>query len=725
MYSFIIKTFCFENNKYKIRFDKSQEDQFLETVINKVQIWDFEDFAFDLLLNTNILKSFKLKLSKDFINQIVIELSQTKSNNNNAFQIELRTYDYNKEKKMNLIIQKGKEEIKLNLVHNDLNIGKIIILNSDLNFNLFLRDFINKEIKLEETDKYEEEANILEKLKDETNQKKVKSKEEKSNDVINLIGKKVKRLNKSKEIEKTKEIRFKIDSNKIKGDEIIFCLHKLEKRNIMTIHNLFEEEIKDYLNIEYSTSENLMELEKCIINKINIIKNNVKNSKNLIKIDYTIIESNYNNNIVLYKLQNLEFGENHFLAFVNYCYKYISCFIKDVIGKIFKNYESSFIQYEQFGKEIILDLLSKFDYFNEYYKKIIGRENKVENLIIHKKNLSFKEKAEVLSSILTIILNSPKFSTSMNIEFFNIESNGNQNVYFDAKQFTLQIIKKLEGESILNRGYLKTFSRIKEDINEANKRYYNFSDNKVFIIEIINLNELKKYLEDYLPTIIVRYLNSKSKIAAQYDIFSENIIINEMIFIKRTNDFLNNDDNKIFNNLDKIIKGNINFNNEENKMKYNLCIFRTLWKLNHEAFGHKPVSKINKGRANTPDKTIINESYKITKDAGEIIESYVYESSDINNFDMIKFAIFNPKELLIVNLYIQKSFDQFWEVFSNIIKDVDFGDEDEEELKGETQFFYNIAGLFTDNISKGDKLLTNFHFNYKKKNKLIFERFKI
>lgn len=725
MYPFIIKAFCFENNIYKIKFTESKEEQFLEAVINKVLYWDHEDFSFDLLLNINNWKSFKLKLSKDFINQIVIELNQNK--NNNIFQIELRTYDYNKEKKMNLIIQKGKEEIKLNIVHNDLNIGKIMILNSDLNFNLFLTDLINQEVKLEVTDEYqEEENNILEKFEDETNKKqKIKSKEEKSNKAINLIGKKVKRVNTIKEIGKAKEISFKINLNKINGDELIFCLHKLERRNIMTIHNLFEEDIKDYLNAEYTTLEELMELEKDIIKKINIIKQNVKNSKNLKLIDYTIIENNYNNNIILYKLQNLEFGEKHFFAFVNYCYKYISSFIKDIIGKIFKNYESYFIQYEQFGKEIILDLLSKFEYFNEYYKKIIGRKNTVQNLIINKNNLSFKEKAEVLSSILTIILNSPKFSTSMNIEFFNIESNGNQNVYSDAKKFTLQIIKKLEGESILNKGYLKTFSRIKEDINEVNKRYYNFSDNKVFIIEIINLKELKQYLEDYLPTIIVRYLNSKSKIAAQYDIFSENIIINEIIFIKRKNDFLKNDDNKIFNNLDKIIKGNINLNIEDNKIKYDLCIFRALWKLNHEAFGHKPVSKINKGRASTPDRTIINESYEITKDAGEIIENYIYESSDINSFDMIRYATFNPKELLVVNLYIQKTFDEFWEVFSNILKNIDFGDEDEEELEGETQFFYKIACLLIDNISKGDKYLTSFHINYKKKNKLIFERFKI
>ena len=79
--------------------------------------------------------------------------------------------------------------------------------------------------------------------------------------------------------------------------------------------------------------------------------------------------------------------------------------------------------------------------------------------------------------------------------------------------------------------------------------------------------------------------------------------------------------------------------------------------------------------------------------------------------------------MLKVNLYIQKSFDDFWEVFSNI--EINFGNEEEEEIEGETQFFYKIVGLLTDNISKDDKYLSNFHVNYKKSNKLIFERFKI
>ena len=41
MYPFIIKAFGFESNRYKIKFYQSQEEQFLEAVINKDLYWDF------------------------------------------------------------------------------------------------------------------------------------------------------------------------------------------------------------------------------------------------------------------------------------------------------------------------------------------------------------------------------------------------------------------------------------------------------------------------------------------------------------------------------------------------------------------------------------------------------------------------------------------------------------------------------------------------------------
>ena len=204
-------------------------------------------------------------------------------------------------------MKKEEEEIKLNIVHNDLNLGKIMILNSDLNFKLFLVDLINQEIK-SEVNNNEKKNDNSEKLEDKTNKNlKIKNKEEKSNDYEYLLGKKVKKEN--KEIEKTKEIKFKINLDIIKGDEILFCLHILKREKIiMTIHNLLEKETEDYLDIEYTTFEDLKKLEEEIISKIKTIKNEVKNSRDLKHIDYTVINSKYNDNIVSYKLQNLEFN---------------------------------------------------------------------------------------------------------------------------------------------------------------------------------------------------------------------------------------------------------------------------------------------------------------------------------------------------------------------------------------------------------------------------------
>ena len=55
------------------------------------------------------------------------------------------------------------------------------------------------------------------------------------------------------------------------------------------------------------------------------------------------------------------------------------------------------------------------------------------------------------------------------------------------------------------------------------------------------------------------------------------------------------------------------------KKKYDLFVFRAFWILNHEGCGYKPVSKINRGKANTPKKIIINKGYTEGNDAGEIL----------------------------------------------------------------------------------------------------------
>ena len=85
------------------------------------------------------------------------------------------------------------------------------------------------------------------------------------------------------------------------------------------------------------------------------------------------------------------------------------------------------------------------------------------------------------------------------------------------------------------------------------------------MIELMNLDDLKDNLKKYVLNMVVRYFNSKSKNAAEYDIFSGNILINELIFTEKKNDFLILDNNEASKNLEPFIKGKIELNNEKNK----------------------------------------------------------------------------------------------------------------------------------------------------------------
>ena len=102
------------------------------------------------------------------------------------------------------------------------------------------------------------------------------------------------------------------------------------------------------------------------------------------------------------------------------------------------------------------------------------------------------------------------------------------------------------------------------------------------------------------------------------------------------------------------------------------------------------------------------------KDAGEIIEYYVYQDADLNDFDFIKNVKFDPVLLLNEKLYIQNSFYEFWEIFSNLEKDKI--DESQEELNEELSFFNKIANLFI--TDKADTLTINREF--KSNQKIIF-----
>lgn len=679
MYGFIIYTFNFHKNEYRIKYNGNEYS--LESKLNRIEEVNKDNITIDLISNEEV-KQYKIQLYEDYLNQIIFDLDKTKKK---KYNIDLITMDYYNNLESEILLKKGKETVTLNFPENDLRIGKIIILNTDLDFKLYIKRIIPKPIK--HTSKIYISNNLY------TNDNKI-------------IGKKTK--NNFEYYEKLKEIPFEIDINNIYGEELRFCLHVFEENNILTIHNMKEKTVN--IDIEFVKEEELEELERNIKSKINKLIEQVKNLK-LNNINFKIIEDdNYNDDIILYRIQSKEFEKKHFLAFIKYCYKYLCNFSKNIIEKMLKDYKNEFDLYLDFGKDIIIGVLSKFEYFIEYYKFIMNKNNNIKNLVIKKDNLTYQEKADILSSILTIILNSPSFSTNQNIEFFELKTN-KKNVYTDALNFLIKIINNLKYDSILNKGYLKTLSRVKSDINKNNEYFYSKdNNNEVFIIELMNLDELKSKLKNYLPNMIVRYFNSKSNSAAEYDIFSGNILINELIYIGKKNDFLICDNNGISKSLEPFIKGNINLNDKNNKKKYDLFVFRAFWRLNHEGFGHQPVSKINKGKVSTPTKVIMKDGYEKTNDAGEIIEYYIYQNKDLNYFDYIKTIKFDPMLLLDENLYIENSFDKFWALLFRLEKDKI--EEEDEEINEELSFFKKISNLFLSD--KTDKFIINNNFNQNK-----------
>ena len=275
-----------------------------------------------------------------------------------------------------------------------------------------------------------------------------------------------------------------------------------------------------------------------------------------------------------------------------------------------------------------------------------------------------------------------------------------------------EIIDNLKPSSIFNKGLLTTTSRIKLDLNEENKIYYpNNEMQNIFILELKNLKELKQEIKTYFPERIIRFIDTKSTTAAYFDMSSGDIIINESIYIQSNNKFLENDDNMIYEELEKYVKGDIDLNNNEYKNKYHLFMYRAFWRLNHEGFGHKPVTIINKGRYDTPTKTILTDSFKNTKDAGEIIEFYISDDKELL-FKYLKYGLYDIEPLLDINLYINESFDLLWNTFDNI-KKIETNPE-LEEIGEEIQFYNSIIELFnSENYSKNEKLNFNSFFMYK------------
>ena len=264
-------------------------------------------------------------------------------------------------------------------------------------------------------------------------------------------------------------------------------------------------------------------------------------------------------------------------------------------------------------------------------------------------------------------------------------------------------------------------SRIKEDINKENKKKEN-----VFILEMKNLEEFKNQIKNFYPKLIIRTVNSQSENNANYDILSDYIIINEIIYKKKNINYIlgKNNDNKTFDELESIIKGNIL--NENDKQKFDLFTFKAFWRINHEGFGHRPVSILNKKKIPTPSKFFINGTYKKSEDAGKILEYYITKEDD--DFIELKMLNCDISPLLSFKLYIQNSFNQFWEIVEQLIKK-NYDDENQNEKKYEDEeivysqeniLLLKINEYYNEAINKksekNKKKISFFQSYYKPKN---------
>lgn len=140
MYGFILHAFNYQDNVYKIKYNGKEFS--LEDKLNKIIETDEEYLEMDLLFSEEILHH-RIQLCEDFVNEIIFDLDESR---NNKYNVELLTLNYHNEDS-NILLHKGKEIITLDFPENDLRIGKILILNTDLNFKITLKDMISKKIK--------------------------------------------------------------------------------------------------------------------------------------------------------------------------------------------------------------------------------------------------------------------------------------------------------------------------------------------------------------------------------------------------------------------------------------------------------------------------------------------------------------------------------------------------------------------------------------------------
>ena len=377
--------------------------------------------------------------------------------------------------------------------------------------------------------------------------------------------------------------------------------------------------------------------------------------------------------------------------------------------------------FEEIHFKFIFSILNKLQQFKKYENKIINIEtNEIKNLFLHKNNLSFKEKIQILSTISSIILKSPIFKDDTFIQFYKIDNEyEKENIYLKIKNFFFQILEMSNPESNIIQGLDLLFSKVLTDINQKNKT----KNKKVFINDIKNFDNLKNQLKIFFPKIICRYFNSNDKSASFYDIIGEYVVINESIYVENEYNMIygDYDDNKA-NFIYKIIEGKFN-NTQSNNDLYNCFIFKGFWKIFHESFGNQPIQIINNHQVDTL-KYFYDKGIMITqKYAGNILEYFI--SNDSSKIKLIKSINCNVNKLLDPKLF-SGDFEEFWEIVDKIFENWDNVNESEVENLPENYYLVQAIyeAYYKDCKIKGDNNISVNISDFKRDKNKFRVRFK-
>lgn len=578
-----------------------------------------------------------------------------------------------------LNLKQTKEELLIEDNFNNLNINKFFLINIDLNFDIWIHLYETK------YDSFSDKP---------LNEKRIRYNEE-----------------------KREKIKYNISENLSK--DLLFCL-TYDNSYLLTIHdknsenpiitkqqhiifqnNLFEEILVKIKNIEekIKTEITTKELNKEI--------NKQLKDYNIEKIEDIIL-----NNII--ELDENSFNEDNFKESINYFYLYEANIIyKSIIIILNEKHINQNLHVSQKKKNIISLILKKFSYFHEYVQSFLTN-NIPNNIKLNKKNenITFQEKIKKLSTILTIIYQSPFYDKDSIIQFLTIPENP-KNVYSQIKQLFFKIIDESKSYSSIINGIEILFSKISKNHNVKSKNY----NEDCFIIEDQTLEQLKMKIKSFYPNYFVTYFNVNDKSIGIYDIMSDSIIFNEAHYLENKYLFNYNkkvDGKKLYENLNLIINGTFE-ENKSNKKIYNKIILRGLLIILHESYGHQIIQRNNNFKVSTPTKFYFDGNFITDRDAGQILEFFI--SDNPNNINSIKTIDADVSPLLDYKLYLD-NFNEFWNIFDRIFDNL--GNDSDFELSDD---YSENEKDYISSVNKIYKLYySSINFKYDKRKKFKYQK---